>query len=78
MLERTFVTSLLTEGGKQGAAVVGATAFNTHTGEFYVINAKATVLAMSLLQREHVFNTELSGVRANHRPGNMTGDGPSV
>ena len=78
MLERTFVTSLLTEGGKQGAAVVGATAFNTHTGEFYVINAKATVLAMSLLQREHVFNTELSGVRVNHRPGNMTGDGHAL
>jgi succinate dehydrogenase/fumarate reductase flavoprotein subunit len=78
MLERTFVTSLLTEGGKQGAPVVGATAFNTHTGEFYVINAKATVLAMAFCQREHVFNTELRGITVNHRPGNMTGDGHAI
>jgi pyruvate,water dikinase len=30
------ITSLLTEGGKQGGRVVGATGVNTRTGEFYV------------------------------------------
>jgi succinate dehydrogenase/fumarate reductase flavoprotein subunit len=38
-------TSLLTAGGKQGARVVGATAVNTRTGEFYVFRSKATVIA---------------------------------
>jgi succinate dehydrogenase/fumarate reductase flavoprotein subunit len=41
---RILVTSLLTEGGKQGARVVGATGINTRTGEFYVFRAKATVI----------------------------------
>jgi len=78
MFERTFVTSLLNERGKQGAAVVGATAFNTHTGEFYVFNAKATVLSMALCQRQHIFSTELSGMRINEGPANMTGDGHAM
>jgi succinate dehydrogenase/fumarate reductase flavoprotein subunit len=42
---RMMPTALLTEGGKQGARVVGATAVNTHTGEFNVFLAKATVIA---------------------------------
>lgn len=80
MFERTFVTSLLNEKGKQGAAIVGATAFNTHTGEFYVFNAKATVLAMALPQREHIFTSELAGMRTSEAeaPGNMTGDGHAM
>ena len=41
---RMMVTSLLTEGGRQGARVVGATAVNTRTGEFWVFRAKATII----------------------------------
>jgi succinate dehydrogenase/fumarate reductase flavoprotein subunit len=41
---RICATSLLTEGGRQGARVVGATGVNTRTGEFYVFKAKATVV----------------------------------
>ena len=43
---RIKVTSLLTEGGEQGARVVGATGLNVRTGEFCVFKAKATVMAM--------------------------------
>ena len=34
MCEHVMVTSLLTEGGKQGSRVVGATGVNVRTGEF--------------------------------------------
>jgi len=80
MFERAFVTSLLNEKGRQGAPVVGATAFNTHTGEFYVFNAKATVLSMALLQRSHIFSTEIAGLRGaeNEGPPTMTGDGHAM
>ena len=44
IFDRVMATSLLTEGGEQGARVVGATAVNVRTGEFYVFRAKATVL----------------------------------
>ncbi|MDR1589742.1 MAG: FAD-binding protein, partial [Oscillospiraceae bacterium] len=36
LYERVMMTSLLTEGGKPGARVVGATGFSEETGEFYV------------------------------------------
>ncbi len=42
---RLMPTALLTVGGKQGGKVVGATAVNTRTGEFYVFKAKATIIA---------------------------------
>jgi succinate dehydrogenase/fumarate reductase flavoprotein subunit len=37
--DRVMVTSLLTEGGVQGAKVVGATGFNNRTGEFMVFKS---------------------------------------
>jgi len=42
---RTVITSLLTEGGRQGARVVGAAGVNMRTGEFYVFESKATIVA---------------------------------
>jgi succinate dehydrogenase/fumarate reductase flavoprotein subunit len=45
IFNRTVITSLLTEGGKQGARVVGATGINMRTGEFYVFKAKATIIS---------------------------------
>ena len=46
-----MATSLLTERGRQGAKVVGATGVNARTGEFYVFRAKATVLTMANASR---------------------------
>jgi succinate dehydrogenase/fumarate reductase flavoprotein subunit len=43
--DRVALTSLLTEGGRQGARVIGATGYHNRTGEFYVFKAKATVIS---------------------------------
>ena len=56
---RICVTSLLTEGGKQGARVVGATGVNTRTGEFYVFRAKATIICTGGAARLFLFAPEL-------------------
>ncbi len=47
ILDRVFVTGLLTSDGNYPTkgSVTGSYGFNTHTGEPYVINAGATVLA---------------------------------
>ncbi len=47
LLERTMVTDLLTSDGKHPTKgrVVGALGFNTRTGEFSIIRAKATVMS---------------------------------
>jgi len=57
---RMATTSLLTEGGKQGARVVGATAVDAHTGEFYVFRAKATVIATGGAGRLNLFAPEIT------------------
>ncbi|MCX8033640.1 MAG: FAD-dependent oxidoreductase [Thermoleophilia bacterium] len=75
MLERVMGTSLLTEGGRGGGRVVGATAVNVRTGEFYVIRAKATILATGQPLRIWVFNTELAGSCTAHDDPNCAGDG---
>ncbi|MBW1766564.1 MAG: FAD-binding protein [Deltaproteobacteria bacterium] len=73
--DRVMVTSLLTEGGKQGARVIGATGVNTRTGEFYVFKAKATVLSTAGPSRMWIFNTELKGSNVEHGDPNCTGEG---
>ncbi len=76
VFDRVMATALLTEGGKQGGRVIGATGVNTRTGEFYVFKAKATVLSTAMSSAgPWVFNTELAGSSiANDDPNNV-GDG---
>ncbi|MCX6011977.1 MAG: FAD-dependent oxidoreductase, partial [Chloroflexi bacterium] len=79
LYERTMATSLLTEGGKQGARVIGATGFNIRTGEFYTFRAKATLLAMGHAGAHGwVFSGELQGLGSRHGPAINTGDGISM
>jgi succinate dehydrogenase/fumarate reductase flavoprotein subunit len=59
--DRIMITSLLTEGGKQGARVVGATGVNTRTGEFYIFRAKATIVATGGGSRLWSFGPEYFG-----------------
>jgi len=73
--DRVMATSLLTEGGKQGSRVVGATGVNVRTGEFYVFKAKTTLLSTAQALRLWVFSTELQGFAAEHDDPNCTGDG---
>jgi succinate dehydrogenase/fumarate reductase flavoprotein subunit len=76
IFDRVIATSLLSEGGKQGGRIIGATAFNMRTGEFYVFNAKATIHAMSCHQTSWRFSSELTGLDM-FKP-NITGDGPAI
>jgi succinate dehydrogenase/fumarate reductase flavoprotein subunit len=57
---RIMVTSLLTEGGRQGGRVVGATGVNTRTGEFYVFRAKATIVCTGGASRLFLFAPEIT------------------
>ena len=78
IFDRVMATSLLTAGGREGAPVVGATGVNVRTGEFYVVAAKASVLALAHPRREWVFSTELSGGSATFADLNIVGDGHAM
>ncbi len=74
IFDRVMVTSLLTEGGRQGAKVVGATGLNNRTGEFLIFKAKATILATARNFSQYLLSTELAGYNT-FRSRNSTGDG---
>ena len=74
ILDRTAATALLTEDGRHGARVVGATGLNTRTGAFVVVRAKAVILATSRPQRIWTFSTELRGL-STFRPPSDAGNG---
>jgi succinate dehydrogenase/fumarate reductase flavoprotein subunit len=74
ILDRVMVVDLLTDGDK----VVGATAFNTRTGQFVLIKAKAVVLAAGMLCR--CFEPETPTTwkykfRYHYCPASISGDG---
>jgi hypothetical protein len=72
------ITSLLTEGGKRGARIIGATGVNVQTGEFYVFKAKATVSCMGNIRHMWVFNTDLKGLGHGTAEPNCTGSSYST
>jgi len=76
--EHILVTSLLTEGGKQGGRVVGAMGVNIRTGEFYIFKTKATILSTAQPLRIWIFNTELVGSYVEHDDPNLSGDGDAM
>lgn len=76
--DRVMVTSLLTEGGVQGARVVGAIGFNNRTGEFMVFKSKAAVLATSGSCSPYFINTELAGYTTFPASRAKTGDGMAM
>ena len=57
---RLMPTSLLTEGGRQGGRIVGATAVDARTGEFYIFRSKATVIATGGTGRLGLFAPEIT------------------
>ena len=81
LYERVMITNLLTEGGKPGARVVGATGVNEETGEFYIFSAKSVIVCTSGVSMQGTstwtFNSEMfgSGYRADPR---NTGDGVAM
>lgn len=78
ILDRVMATSLLSEDGIPGTRVIGATGLDVRTGEFYVLGAKATLLATGQPLRIWVFNTELAGLYTAHDDPNCAGDGCAI
>ena len=78
VFDRVMVTSLLNEGGKTGGRVVGATGVNSRTGEFYIFQAKATVLSMAHPEGLWVFSRELNGAASSFWDPNNVGDGAAM
>ena len=73
--DRVMGTMLLTEEGKQGARVIGATGLGTRTGRFYVFNAKAVILATAKPMHLWEQDYEKVGSNATHDDPNCAGDG---
>lgn len=61
LYERVMITNLLTEFGKQGTKIVGATGFSLETGEFYVFHAKAAILCSGYVCSCWIYSTEITG-----------------
>ena len=59
--DRIHATCLLTEGGKPGARITGATGINTRTAEFMIFKAKAVVMCTSQPARISIFSQEWTG-----------------
>lgn len=74
LYERIMITTLLTEGGKQGARIAGAVGFSMETGEFYIFKAKCVIIASGYVFGCWTFSTELTGGGWGQDP-NETGDG---
>ncbi|AFV10719.1 fumarate reductase/succinate dehydrogenase-like protein [Thermacetogenium phaeum DSM 12270] len=77
VFDRIMATSLLTENGKQGSRVIGATGINTRTGKFLVFQAKATVICTSRPARVWLFSAGLPGL-CEFRPPQCIGDGHAM
>ncbi|MFH1123045.1 MAG: FAD-binding protein, partial [Pseudomonadota bacterium] len=77
IFDRVMATDLLTEEGRAGGRVVGATGFHCRTGEFFVFKAKAVIDCMSRHQRNWCFSTEIRSM-ANFRPTQIVGDGHAM
>jgi len=75
--DRTMATSLLTEGGRQGAKIIGATGINGRTEEFLIFKAKATILCMARPTRIWLFSPSFPGI-SEFRPLQCMGDGHAM
>ncbi|HVN25335.1 MAG TPA: FAD-binding protein [Syntrophorhabdales bacterium] len=73
---KVMVTSLLTVPHGEGIKVVGATAVDARSGEFYVIKARATIDCMAFSQASWLFSSELTGLPYFHP--NVVSDGPAI
>lgn len=74
LYERVMITNLLTEGGRQGTRIVGATGFSMETGEFYVFNAKSVIITSGYACTMWTYSTEITGNSYRWDP-NDIGDG---
>lgn len=76
--ERIMATSLLTDRGKRGFRVAGATGVNVRTGEFIVFRGKATILCSGQTSRLWFLSTEFTGMDSGTPPAICCGDGHAM
>lgn len=77
VMDRTEATALLTavvDGKKRG---IGACGMNVHTGKFYILKARSTVLCMSRPARVWLFDPDLVGL-CEFRPMQSIGSGHAM
>jgi succinate dehydrogenase/fumarate reductase flavoprotein subunit len=73
IFDRVMGTSLLSQNGRQGSRIVGATGVNVRTGEFLIFKAKATILATAGASRIwHFIDNNLGTI--DGRPPVVSGD----
>lgn len=77
IFDRVMATGLLTERGRRGTRVVGATGVNARTGKFMIYRAKAVILCTSRPTRLWLFSPDLPGI-SEFRPFQCTGDGHAM
>lgn len=77
IFDRIMVTSLLTEGGRQGSRCTGATGVHTRTGKFYIFRGKASIMCMSRPARIWMFSSDHTGL-CEFRPTQCIGDGHAI
>jgi len=77
VLDHTEATALLTSGSGVDKTAGGAICMNVHTGRISVIQAKATVLAMSRPARVWLFNADTPGL-CEFRPFQSIGSGHAM
>jgi len=75
---RVMATSLLSEDGKQGGRIIGATGLDTQTGEMYIFHAKAVVMAMCTPDRLWIFSSEWVGLMGRDGPPTNSGNGHAM
>jgi len=78
IFDRIMATSLLTEGGKSGARIIGAMGVNIRNGEFHIFHSKATILSAAQYSGIWVFNTELAGSAVHLDDPNNVGEGTAM
>jgi succinate dehydrogenase/fumarate reductase flavoprotein subunit len=70
IFDRITMTSLLTEEGKQGGRVIGATGVHRRTGEFFIFKAKAIVMSVARPHDIWILDTESKGSGNMNEPNN--------
>ena len=77
VFDRVMATGLLTEGGRIGGRIAGATGVHGRTGKFLVFKARAVVICTSRPTRLWLFEPELPGI-SEFRPFPCSGDGHAM
>lgn len=77
LYDRVMMTALLTDGGRQGAKVVGAMGFSLETGEFYVFSAKSVIISTGYVCSMWIYSMEITGNSFRWDP-NDIGEGAAM